>query len=69
MPASHFSVMVRGTTQVFAGGPPLVKRSLGDPITKEELGGYKVHARHSGVVDNDAADEAEALAQIRAFLS
>ena len=69
VPASHFSVMVRGTTQVFAGGPPLVKRSLGDPITKEELGGYKVHARHSGVVDNDAADEAEALAQIRAFLS
>ena len=69
VPASHFSVMVRGTTQVFAGGPPLVKRSLGDPITKEDLGGYKVHARHSGVVDNDAADEAEALGQIRAFLS
>ena len=69
VPASHFSVMVRGTTQVFAGGPPLVKRSLGDPINKEDLGGYKVHARGSGVVDNDAADEADALRQIRAFLS
>ena len=69
VPASHFAVMVRETSQVFAGGPPLVKRSLGDPISKEDLGGYKVHARQSGVVDNDAADEAEALAQIRAFLS
>ena len=69
VPASHFSVMVRGTTQVFAGGPPLVQRSLGDPIHKEDLGGYKVHARHSGVVDNDAEDEADAMRQIRAFLS
>ncbi len=69
VPASHFSVMVRGTSQVFAGGPPLVERSMGDKLTKEELGGYEVHARSSGVVDNDAADEAEAMAQIRRFLS
>ena len=69
VPASHFAVMVRGTTQVFAGGPPLVKRSLGEEISKEQLGGYEVHARGSGVVDNDAADEADLMAQIRAFLS
>jgi acetyl-CoA carboxylase carboxyltransferase component len=69
VPASHFSVMVRGNTQVFAGGPPLVERSLGDKIDKEALGGYKVHARGSGVVDNDAEDEADAFRQIRAFLS
>ena len=69
VPASHFSVMVRGTTQVFAGGPPLVERSLGDKLSKEELGGYEVHARNSGVVDNDAADEEDAMAQIQAFLS
>ncbi len=69
VPASHFSVMVRGNTQVFAGGPPLVERSLGDKISKEDLGGYKVHARGSSVVDNDAEDEADALNQIRAFLS
>lgn len=69
VPASHFSVMVRGTTQVFAGGPPLVKRSLGEDISKEELGGYQVHARGSGVVDNDAADEADLMHQIQSFLS
>ncbi len=69
VPASHFAVMVRGTTQVFAGGPPLVARSLGERISKEELGGYEVHARKSGVVDNDAEDEADLFQQIRRFLS
>ena len=69
VPASHFSVMVRGSSQVFAGGPPLVERSMGEKLTKEELGGYEVHARSSGVVDNDAEDEADAMRQIRRFLS
>ena len=35
---SHFSVMVQGTSQVFAAGPPVVKRSLGQEISKEDLG-------------------------------
>lgn len=69
VPASHFSVMVRGSSQVFAGGSPLVERSMGEKLTKEELGGYEVHARSSGVVDNDAEDESDAMAQIRRFLS
>lgn len=69
VPASHFAVMVRGTTQVFAGGPPLVARSLGENISKEDLGGYEVHARKSGVVDNDVADEEQLFDQIKTFLS
>ncbi len=67
--ASHFSVMVRGTSQVFAAGPPVVFRATGEELTKEALGGYKVHARGSGVVDNEAATEEDAMAQIRRFLS
>jgi len=67
--ASHFSVMVRGTSQVFAAGPPVVVRATGEELTKEELGGYKVHTRGSGVVDNEAATEEDAMAQIRRFLS
>jgi len=66
--ASHFSVMVKDTAQVMVGGPALVKRALGEDLTKEELGGAEVHAR-SGVVDNVADDEADALAQVRRFLS
>ena len=67
--ASHFSVMVQGISQVFAAGPPVVARALGHPIDKEELGGVQVHARGSGVVDNEAASEVEAFEQVRRFLS
>jgi acetyl-CoA carboxylase carboxyltransferase component len=67
--ASHFAVMVKGISQVFAAGPPVVKRSLGIDIDKEELGGYRVHAHKSGVVDNEADSEQEAFAQVRRFLS
>lgn len=66
--ASHFSVMVRDRSQVMAGGPALVERALGRPVSKEELGGHAVHIR-SGVVDNLAEDEDDALEQMRRFLS
>ncbi len=66
--ASHFSVMVREGTQVMAGGPALVERALGRPVSKEALGGYRVHQR-SGVVDNVADSEEDALRQLRRFLS
>ena len=69
MVQSHFSVMVRHMCHVFVGGPPLVKSAFGEGLTKEELGGYKLHTRHTGVIDNDAADEQDALNQIRQFLS
>ena len=66
--ASHFSVMTRDTAAVLIGGPALVQRALGVRMTKEELGGAQVHAR-SGVVDNIAEDELDALNQISRFLS
>ena len=66
--ASHFSVMARGTSQVMIGGPALVKRALGRDMSKEELGGADVHAV-SGVIDNIADDEDDALVQMRRFLS
>jgi acetyl-CoA carboxylase carboxyltransferase component len=66
--ASHFSVMTRHTAQVLIGGPALVERALGVRLSKEQLGGATVHAI-SGVVDNLAEDEHDALRQIRRFLS
>ena len=61
--------MVKGISQLFPGGPPVVKAALGYDITKEELGGEQIHVYHSGVVDNLADTEAEAFEQIRRFLS
>lgn len=66
---SHFNLMVKDTSQLFPGGPPVVKAALGYDVTKEELGGYQMHTRVSGVIDNLANTEAEAFAMIRRFLS
>jgi acetyl-CoA carboxylase carboxyltransferase component len=67
--ASHFSVMVKGTSQLFVAGPPVVARAFGREVGKEELGGSSIHARGSGAVDNEVASEEEAFAHIRRFLS
>jgi acetyl-CoA carboxylase carboxyltransferase component len=67
--ASHFSVMVRGSSQLFVAGPPVVYRAFGREVEKEELGGSEIHARGSGAVDNEAESEDEAFEQIRRFLS
>ena len=65
----HFSIMVKDTSQIFAAGPPVVKRALGLDVSKEDLGGVQIHAHRSGLVNNVAEDEADAFAQIRRFLS
>src|SRR5258708_316025 len=57
-----------GTAQLFVAGPPVVAAAMGESPDKEELGGARAQAR-AGAVDNEAADEDDALAQIRAFLS
>ncbi|MDP2022268.1 MAG: carboxyl transferase domain-containing protein [Hydrogenophaga sp.] len=66
--SSHFSVMVREQAQVMAAGPHVVQQAYGQTIDKNELGGHKVH-RKSALVHNEADDEADALAQVRRFLS
>ena len=66
--SSHFSVMVRDLAQVFVAGPAVVEAGMGEQVDKEQLGGWRVSTR-SGAVDNVAETEADALAQIRRFLS
>ena len=66
---SHFTVMVKGQTQIFPSGPPVVKRAIGEEISKEDLGGAQMHVHDSGQVDNEAETEEEAFEQIKTFLS
>ncbi len=66
-PLSDFSVMTPASA-IFSGGPPLVKASLGEEVTKEELGGPEI-ALGSGLIDNLSLDDKDALAQIRTWLS
>lgn len=66
---AHWVCMVRGTGQLFAAGPPVVRRAIGREIGKEELGGTDVHVHRSGVAENEATDEDDCFRQIREFLS
>ncbi len=66
---SHFSVMVKGISHIFPGGPPVVKVALGYDISKEELGDEQTQVYQSGTVDNLAETEEEAFNMARRFLS
>ena len=66
-PMSDFSVMTESAS-IFTAGPPVVKQSTGEDVSKEELGGPGV-ALSSGLVHNLAADDAAALDQIARYLS
>ncbi len=65
---SHFSVMVRDSSQIFAAGPAVVQRSLGQAISKEDLGGPQVAVDKAGAIDNVADSEEECFDLIRRFL-
>ncbi|AVA34118.1 acetyl-CoA carboxylase carboxyltransferase component [Cupriavidus metallidurans] len=65
--ASHYSVMVRETSQLFYAGPPAAAPNE-QGLTKNELGGSHIHSRN-GVVDDEVATEQEAFARARDFLS
>ena len=58
---SHYSLMVKGISQMFVAGPPVVAR-LGENVTKEELGGTEIHAKN-GAVDDEVESEDEAFAR------
>ena len=65
--ASHYSVMVKETSQMFVAGPPVVAR-IGQTLEKNELGGSHIHVRN-GAVDDEAENEDEAFELARRFLS
>jgi acetyl-CoA carboxylase carboxyltransferase component len=67
-PLMDLVVMVEGAA-LFSAGPPLVKSSVGEDVTKEELGGTAIHTTVSGVAHNAAADDTEALDLVRRYLS
>ena len=53
---------------IFTAGPPVVKESTGEDISKEDLGGPDV-ALPSGVIHNVAEDDEDVLDNIRRYLS
>jgi len=66
-PMSDFAVM-SAHAAIFTAGPPVVLESLGEVVTKEELGGAGV-ALASGLVHNVGHDDEAALDLVRLYLS
>ncbi len=58
---SDYIVLVRGQTQLFLAGPPLLKAGTGEEATAEELGGAEMHATVSGTGEYLAEDDADAV--------
>jgi acetyl-CoA carboxylase carboxyltransferase component len=67
VPMSDFSVMTDDAS-VFTAGPPVVRESLGEEISKEDLGGPSV-AVASGLIHNVAPSDEIALDMLRVYLS
>lgn len=66
--ASHYSVMVRNTSQMMIAGPALVEQAGLGQVSKEELGHADIHSAN-GAVDDAVDTEAEAFERALHFLS
>lgn len=66
---ADFVPMVKGTSHMALGGPPLVKAVVGEDISPEELGGSKVHTEISGVADLEVPDDRACIEAIKEYLS
>ncbi len=62
---SDYTVFVKGRGTAYLGGPPLVKMAIDEIVDEETLGGAEIHSRVSGLSDNLALDEMDALRIIR----
>jgi geranyl-CoA carboxylase beta subunit len=58
---SDYIILVRGQTQLFLAGPPLLKAGTGEDATAEELGGAEMHATQSGTGEYLAEDDADGI--------
>ena len=66
--ASHYSVMVRDTSQMMIAGPALVEQAGLGAVSKYELGHADIHTRN-GAIDDAVDTEAEAFEKALQFLS
>lgn len=65
---SDFVVMRKGAIMGVAS-PRVTELAISEPVDPEELGGWRVHAQHTGMIDAVAETDEDALRIIRRFLS
>jgi geranyl-CoA carboxylase beta subunit len=65
---SDYVILVRGRSNIFLAGPPLVKAAIGEDCTEDELGGAETHASITGLGEYLCEDDAHAIAMAREVL-
>ena len=65
---SDFAVMKKGSI-MSVSSPRLVSMAIGEKVDLEELGGWRLHAEQTGLIDQFVDTDEEALAMMRRFLS
>ena len=65
---SDFAVMKKGSI-MSVSSPRLVSMAIGETVDMEALGGWRLHAEQTGLIDHFVDTDAEAMAAIRHFLS
>lgn len=62
-------IMVDKNTSVYLGSPRMAEMAIGEKVTHEEMGGAEMHCSVSGLGDFLAANEEEALAAAKRYLT
>ncbi|SDM62788.1 Acetyl-CoA carboxylase, carboxyltransferase component [Fictibacillus solisalsi] len=62
-------IMVDQNASMYLGSPRMAEKVIGEKVTLEEMGGARMHCTVSGCGDILAADEKEAIAHARTYLS
>ncbi len=65
---ADFAVMRKGSI-MSVSSPRLVSMAIGEAVDLEELGGWRLHAEYTGLIDRFTDTDQEAMAEIRSFLS
>lgn len=65
---ADFSVMKKGSI-MSVSSPRLVSMAIGEKVDLEELGGWRLHAEQTGLIDQFVDTDEEAMAMIRRFLA
>src|SRR5690606_17426017 len=66
---SDYIILVRGKTQLFLAGPPLLKAGTGEEADAESLGGAEMHATVSGTGEYLAENDADAIRIARGIVA
>src|SRR6185295_4439130 len=65
---SDFAVMQKGATMAVSS-PRLIEMAMNEKVDLEELGGWRMHAEVTGLIDQVVDTEEEVFAALRRFLS